>query len=104
MRLSIARPPTVFISYRREDTRADAGRLYDALRRRWGDGKVRKDLEDIRPGAEFSRAAHELIARSDVLLVLIGTRWLEGGNAERLANPADLVRREIETALEKEVR
>lgn len=99
LRLLYVRPPTVFISYRREDTRAEAGRLYDALRSRWGARYVRRDINDIPPGAEFSQAALDQIARSDVLVVLIGPRWLP----ERLASPADLVRQEIETALKKKV-
>ena len=58
------------------------------------------DRSNIPAGADFRQAAVEQIANSDILLVLIGTRWL----AERLNNPADYVREEIETALEKKVR
>ena len=37
----------IFISYRREDTRADAGRLYDRLSEHFGDNHVFMDIEDI---------------------------------------------------------
>ncbi len=96
--------PTVFISYRRDDSSGYAGRLHDALRERWGEGNVRMDVDDIPPGADYTQAAREMVASSDIVLVLIGKRWLEGSNAERLADPADLLRQEVETALKKNVR
>jgi hypothetical protein len=62
------------------------------------------DLDDFAAGGEFAVDAKEMVARSDVLLVLIGNRWAVDGNATRLADPTDLLRHEIETALEKGVR
>lgn len=96
--------PTAFISYRRDDSSGYAGRLHDALRERWGEGNVRMDVDDIPPGADYVRAAREMVASSDIVLVLIGKRWADGRNAERLADPEDLLRQEVETALEKDVR
>lgn len=100
----LSNAPTIFISYRRDDTSGYAGRLHDALTRALGDDKVRLDVDDFAAGGEFAVDAKEMVARSDVLLALIGKRWAEGPNATRLADPADLLRHEIETALEKGVR
>jgi hypothetical protein len=69
------------------------------LRRRWGARYVRIDRRDIPSGVNFHQAALKQIAESRYLLVLIGPGWAP----ERLANPRDFVREEIETALEKGV-
>lgn len=95
--------PLVFISYRRDDSSGHAGRLYDSLCERWGKDRVRMDLGDIPPGADYAEAAREMVGRSDVLLVLIGKRWLQGTNRERLSDDQDLLRVEVETALQENV-
>jgi hypothetical protein len=42
-----------FISYQRQDSRADAGRLYDLLSAHFGDEHVFMDIDDIEPGQDF---------------------------------------------------
>jgi Protein of unknown function (DUF1566)/TIR domain len=93
----------IFISYRREDARADAGRLCDRLDRRFGDKHVFMDIEDIKPGADFTRVLEDTLDRCDVMLVMIGQKWLDPGNAGRLHDPEDFVRLEIEKALNRHV-
>jgi hypothetical protein len=51
-----ARSPRIFISYRREDSAGDAGRLADHLNRRFGSASVFLDIETIDPGTDFDRA------------------------------------------------
>ena len=46
-------PDRVFLSYRREDTRHLAGRLYDRLAERFGHGHIFIDVDSIEPGADF---------------------------------------------------
>ena len=91
----------IFISYRREDAAADAGRLYDDLRRRHGKN-VFLDVS-LRAGVDFHEALFARLAACDVLLALIGPRWLEARNEatgqRRLDEEADYVRQEIEAAL-----
>lgn len=43
-------PTGVFISYRRIDSQATAGRLSDDLKRAFGDDAVFRDIDDIAPG------------------------------------------------------
>jgi hypothetical protein len=93
----------IFISYRREDARADAGRLCDRLDSRFGDKHVFMDIEDIKPGADFTRVLEDTLDRCDVMLVMIGQKWLDAGNAGRLHDPEDFVRLEIEKALDRNV-
>jgi|GEM_PF-5085597 len=108
MRLSLlprpASTPRIFISYRRNDSSGYAGRLHDSLMVVLGDENVMMDQEDFAAGEEFAQQAKHMVAQSSVLLALIGTLWAEGVNATRLADPADLLRQEIETALAKGIR
>lgn len=98
--------PTVFISYRRDDASANAGRLFDWLGRQFGRGCVFLDTDTIAPGDEFPRVLEERLAASDVLLAVIGPRWLAiaDGRGRRLDQPDDYVRREIATALARGTR
>ena len=95
----------IFISYRREDARADAGRIYDRLSARFSGDHVFMDIEDIEPGENFVRVLEQTLSSCDVLIVLIGKRWIDaGGGTSRLADPGDFVRLEIEKALSREIR
>jgi TIR domain-containing protein/WD40 domain-containing protein len=88
----------VFISYRRGDAAAHAGRLYDGLVHRFGEPRVFMDVDSIGAGRDFDRAIHDAIAGSGVLLVVVGRAWLAD---ERLQEPHDYVRVEIESALDR---
>jgi CHASE2 domain-containing sensor protein len=98
--------PTVFISYRRDDASANAGRLFDWLTRQFGRGHVFLDTDKIAPGDEFPRALEERLAASDVLLAVIGSKWLAitDERGRRLDQPDDYVRREIASALARGTR
>jgi TIR domain len=99
--------PTVFISYRREDSAGHAGRLFDRLVSRLGRDHVFRDVDNIKPGENFIEAIRRRINASDVLFVLIGPRWLNAVDAEgrrRLEGADDLVRLEIEMGLERKLR
>jgi len=92
----------IFINYRREDAAADAGRLFDDLRRRCKDEHVFMDLT-IEAGKDFRAALSEKLETCDALLALIGPRWLhvtnEASGKRRLDEEQDFVRLEIATAL-----
>jgi TIR domain len=95
--------PKVFITYRREETAAHAGRLYDAMVARFGEANVFMDV-DMAPGVDFVERITEAVAACHVLIVVMGPRWAtvedEQGRA-RLADPEDVVRLEVETALRR---
>ena len=99
--------PRIFISYRRDDTSAHAGRLYDALAARFGADRLFIDIDTIPVGADFAEALQEAIDSADVVLVLIGRSWLTASDktgAPRLQDPNDFVRLEVEAALERKAR
>ena len=95
--------PKVFITYRREETAAHAGRLYDAMVARFGEGNVFMDV-DMAPGVDFVEQITDAVAACQVLIVVMGPRWAtvedEQGKA-RIADPEDFVRLEVETALQR---
>jgi hypothetical protein len=94
----------VFISYRREDTGWQAGRICDRLRRAYGDTFVFLDMDSVPVGDNFEAyVLGELEYRSQVVVVLIGPNWL-GASAvgRRIDNELDLVRRELATTLVRE--
>jgi hypothetical protein len=91
--------PGVFISYRRDDTKGYAGALLRELNTRIGADQVFMDTEDIEGGTDFPAVLRQAVQSSDVLLTLIGPRWLDATNARRLEDPRDFVRQEIALGL-----
>jgi hypothetical protein len=93
----------VFISYRREETAGHAGRLYDVMSTRFGDGNVFMDV-DIAPGVDFVSRITQAVGNCHVLLVIIGPRWAtisNGGSLGRIFEPGDFVRLEVEEGLRR---
>ena len=96
----------IFINYRRDDSRADSGRLYDRLAARFP-GRVFRDVASLEPGIEWHEAIERVIGQSDACVVVIGKNWLDMKDASgrrRLDDSRDTVRREIVAALEHKMR
>lgn len=99
--------PSVFISYRRDDSAGEAGRLADTLEARFGRERVFRDVEDIPAGQDFAREIDRTLARTDTLLVIIGREWLavkDASGRRRLDDTQDFVRLEIAAALAHGIR
>lgn len=95
---------TVFISYRRDDSAAICGRLYDRLIGFFGRDAIFKDVDSIPLGTDFEQYIGSFIQRSAAQLVLIGPRWLsipDASGGRRLDDPHDVVRLEVEMALRR---
>lgn len=60
------------------------------------------DVQDISVGADFAEAIEKTVAGCDVLIAVIGPRWLETLKA-RQSGPDDFVRHEIASALRRGV-
>lgn len=90
------------ISYRREDSQGLADRLYERMVTAFGKADVYKDVDSIPPGEDFAAHIAASIAKADIMLVLIGDRWLDAGKSDgqaKIWRKGDVVRFEIETAL-----
>ena len=96
----------IFISYRREDSAAWAGRLSDRLSARFPQSHIFMDV-DMDLGIDFVEEIEKNVGACDVLIVVIGRHWLSSADEEgrrRLDNPEDFVRLEIGTALKRGIR
>jgi len=65
------------------------------------------DVDTIRPGLDFVDVVQEAVGSCDALIAVIGREWLgasDGSGRRRLENPEDLVRLEIATALQRDIR
>lgn len=92
----------IFISYRRADSSGYAGRLYDRLTGHFGKASIFMDIDAIPPGVDFVEYLANAIQSYEVVLVLIGDRWLSVTDAQgnrRLDDSHDFVRIEIASAL-----
>jgi hypothetical protein len=93
----------VFICYRREETAAHAGRLYDAMVARFGEGNVFIDVDDVGPGVDFVERIDHVLAECRALIVVMGPSWAtmeDGRGGRRIDDPDDFVRREVESGLD----
>jgi TIR domain len=97
----------IFLNYRRDDSRGDAGRLYDRLSQHFGRTNLFMDVDTIALGLDFVEAIQDAVGSCDVLLAVIGRLWLASTDKlghRRLDDPKDFVRLEIMTALERKIR
>jgi hypothetical protein len=97
----------VFISYRRQDTAAYARLLREELSNRLDEQQVFMDVDSVEVGVDFAEAIERAIASCVILLAVIGPQWATISDADgrrRLDDPDDIVRREIEAGLARNIR
>jgi TIR domain len=91
----------IIVSYRRSDSAAITGRIFDRLVDRYGEESVFMDIDRIPFGTDFRHHIQDALRDADILLAVIGPTWL-GKSADgrtRIQDEADPVRVEIEAAL-----
>jgi hypothetical protein len=96
----------IFISYRREGSSGDAGRLCDYLKEVFGPGSLFID-SDMPVGVKFKEHLHNQLNECAVFLAIIGRNWLNACDEyghRRLDNADDWVRVEIASALDRDVK
>jgi formylglycine-generating enzyme required for sulfatase activity len=95
----------IFISYRREDTAWVVGRLYDWLAQKtvFGEDGVFRDIEDIPFGIDFRKHIESSLTNADIVLVLVGSRWIELLKA-KADEPHDFLVTELEAAYQQGAR
>ena len=106
---TVAEKPStkVFLSYRRDDSPDVTGRIYDVLVEHYGSNSIFKDVDSIPFGVDFRKHLQTVIEKCDIVLVIIGDRWLsvtDTAGHPRLTDQADFVRIEIESALQRDIR
>jgi hypothetical protein len=96
----------IYLSYRRSESAAYAGRLFDHLSRHFGRRSVFMDIDTIRRGEDFPQAIESALNACDVVLVVIGTTWATDTGQDgrcRLDDPKDWVRLEVAAALRRDI-
>ena len=99
--------PGIFVSYRRDDAAGWAGRLSADLREGLRGAAVFMDIDAIPPGVPYDDYIAQAVGSCDVLIALIGPRWLtvtDKAGRRRLDDPSDLTRLEILAALQRNIR
>lgn len=97
----------IFISYRRDDSQGSAGRLRDKLVQHFPPEHVFMDVDTVEPGMDFVTSIETAVGDCDVLLAVIGKRWLSSLDSQgrpRLESPEDYVGLEIGAALARDIR
>ena len=93
----------IFISYRREDAPADARSLWERLGRSFGASNVFMDVDSLMAGERFERELDSALGKCDVLIAVIGSRWLTLLEEYEQQGRRDYVREEIAGALQKDM-
>jgi hypothetical protein len=96
--------PKIAISYRRTDSDA-TGRICDRLVQRYGKDSVFRDIDNIPFGMDFRKVINDALRDIDVLITIVGPTWRGArrfGGA-RINDSNDLVRIEVETALQRDI-
>jgi len=95
--------PKITISYRRADSQAMTGRIFDRLIARYGREAIFRDIDNIPAGTDFRQHINETLLKTGVLLAIVGPKWLGSsrGGVERINEESDPVRVEVETALRR---
>jgi hypothetical protein len=90
----------IVVSYRRDDARGTAGRIYDRLEQHYGRESVFMDVDSIPFGVDFHDHIQEVLSGCSALLAVIGPHWIgqRRGKPPRIKEETDFVRMEVEAA------
>ncbi|MCW8882969.1 MAG: TIR domain-containing protein [Sedimenticola sp.] len=97
---------SIFISYRRDDSREITGRICDRLNNEYGKETIFRDVDSIPAGVDYRNHISKTIEGCSAFLIVIGAQWIEAKNnagQRRLELDSDPVKVEIEMALKKEI-
>jgi hypothetical protein len=96
----------IFVSYRRSDSQATAGRIVDRLISKFGEQSVFMDVDNIPFGIDFRDHIQSALTGANVLIAIVGPDWLgaDPHDHRRIDDEDDPIRLEIETALRQKLR
>ncbi len=97
----------IFINYRRADSEDYAKRIFKHLSKQFGGDQVFMDVNRLEPGEKFRDEIKKVLVNCDFFIVIIGTAWLtvneDGHTLRRIDMATDLLRQELEFALENQL-
>ncbi len=104
-RIPSALKPTIFISYRRNDSEEITGRITDFLKEVFGEDAVFKDVLTILPGEDYEEAIRQAVSQCNAIVAVVGPHW-EGpleNNERRIDRKDDWIAYELRTALDRQI-
>jgi hypothetical protein len=105
--MAITSSKKIFVSYRRDDDGAYfVPVLNQRLTRRYGEGSVFYDIDNIPLGVDFRSHLSDAISTASIVLAVIGDRWMgydANSGLRRIDREDDFVRIEIEAALDRDI-
>jgi TIR domain len=95
--------PKIFISYRRKSSEDITARIRDRLIAHYGEASIFVDSDNIPPGVDFRQHIEQVLNESDIMIVVVGPKWLGSDKPGRtwINRENDWVRLEVETALRR---
>jgi hypothetical protein len=98
--------PKIAISYRRADSRATVGRIFDHLVEHYGEKEIFIDIDDIPYGVDYRGHIDGILRQIELLIVVVGAHWRgpRKPGPPRIFDEADPVRIELQTALARSIR
>jgi hypothetical protein len=93
----------IFISYRRGDVPGDARSVCGQLERAFGKTRVFMDVDRLLAGQRFERELEKALSQSDVLIAIIGSRWMELLAEHARVGTRDFVHDEVAAALKRDI-
>jgi hypothetical protein len=93
----------IFISYRRDDDASAAARVSDGLASRFGKANLFIDVDNLLAGQRFDEELAKALTACDVLIAVIGRRWMDLLKAKTTSGERDYVREEIAAALQRRI-
>jgi hypothetical protein len=97
--------PKLVLSYRRHESAAMAGRIYDFLVTKYGAASVFIDLDNVPYGVDFKEHTRAILQQCDLIVVLVGPRWIgkRVDGSIGILNENDPVRIQVELAIQEKV-
>lgn len=96
--------PSIFISYRRDDSAYPAQMIRSRLVQDYGASSVFMDIDNVPLGVDFRIHINQAVAKCDLFIAVIGEYWegkSVGSPTRRIDSPTDFVRLELEAALSR---
>ena len=92
-------PYKIFINYRRDDDPNGAARVRDGLVTKFGKANVFMDVDNLLAGQRFDEELAKALSQCDVLITIMGSRWMEQLKSRAVDSERDYVREEIAATL-----
>ncbi len=96
-------PGKIFVNYRRDDVPGDARGVRDGLATKFGKSSIFMDVDNLLVGQRFDLELAKALDDCDMLLAVMGPRWLDLLKTRVASGERDYVREEIAEALKRRI-